>query len=81
MVENNLIRKMERVVQSSHCSEEMGNISFIGSLKRILQLAIDSLHTMQDLSKQAIQSMFELIIGKAIIYFSLKRDPQVLTEV
>lgn len=63
-----------------YCNEEMSNITFMESLKRILQLAIASLHTIHDLSEQAIQSILELIMGKAIVYFGLQRDPLTLTK-
>jgi hypothetical protein len=62
------------------CNEEMSNISFLGSLKRILQLAMASLHTIHDLSEQIILSILELIMGKAIICFGLKKDPMALIE-
>jgi len=62
------------------CNEEMSNISFLGSLKRILQLTMASLHTIHELSEQIILSILELIMGKAIIYFGLKKDPMALTE-
>ena len=62
------------------CNEEMSNISFLGSLKRILQLTMASLHTIHELSEQIILSILELIMGKAIIYFGLKKDPMVLIE-
>ena len=62
------------------CNEEMSNISFLGSLKRILQLTMASLHTIHELSEQIILSILELIMGKAIIYFGLKKYPMTLIE-
>ena len=62
-----------------YCNDEMSNISFIASFKRILQLAIIALRKAYNLSEQVIQSILELIMGEAMIYFGLKSKPLALT--
>lgn len=62
------------------CHEEMVNISFIESLKKIMQLSMEILRKAHGFSEQVIQSMLDLIMGQAITYFGLKNDPLVLTE-
>lgn len=62
------------------CNDEMINISFLEALKRIMQLAMAALQQMHGLSEQIIQSMLDLIMGKAMVYFGLKNSPLVLTE-
>jgi hypothetical protein len=54
------------------CNEELANITFIDALKRIMQLAMATLHKIHNLSERVINSILDLIMGEAITYFGLR---------
>lgn len=60
------------------CNEEMVNITFIDALKRIMQLAIAALRKSHNLSERIINTMLDLIMSEAIVYFGLNNsyEPQ-----
>jgi len=57
------------------CNEELVNIAFIDALKRIMQLAMTALRKAYKLSESVINSMLDLIMGKALVYFGLQNNP------
>ena len=63
------------------CNEEMVNISFFEALKRIMQLAIAGLHRAYGLSEKIIQSMLDMVLGEALIYWGLKNSQEPLNAV
>jgi len=58
------------------CNDELANITFIDALKRIIQLVIDTLRNTHNLPERVINSMLDLILGKAITYFGLNNKPK-----
>jgi len=60
------------------CNEELADITFIDTLKRIMQLAMAALHKANNLSEKVINYILDLIMGKAIAYFGLdnRQTPQ-----
>ena len=63
------------------CNEELADITFIDTLKRIMQLAMAALHKANNLSEKVINYILDLIMGKAIAYFGLdnRQMPQLET--
>ncbi|MEA1901762.1 MAG: hypothetical protein U9N47_13605 [Thermodesulfobacteriota bacterium] len=57
------------------CNEELSNITFIDALKRIMQLAMAALRKAYKLSESVINSMLDLIMGEALVYFGLNNSP------
>jgi len=65
------------------CNEELANIAFfIDALKRIMQLAMAALRKAYKLSESVINSMLDLIMGEALVYFGLhsSQTPQLEGE-
>jgi len=64
------------------CNEELANIAFIDALKRIMQLAMAALSKAYKLSESVINSMLDLIMGEALVYFGLhsSQTPQLEGE-
>ena len=60
------------------CNEELTNISFLDALTRIMQLAMATLRKAHKLSERVINSMLDLIMGEALVYFgfSNRQMPQ-----
>ncbi|WP_232223095.1 hypothetical protein [Desulfosarcina sp. BuS5] len=57
------------------CNEELSSITFIDTLKRIMQLAMAALRNAHNLSERIINSILDLIMGEAIAYFGLNNSP------
>lgn len=53
------------------CNEELANITFLDALTRIMQLAMAALRKAHELSEKVINSIRDLIMGEAIVYFGL----------
>ena len=53
------------------CNEELANITFLDALTRIMQLAMATLRKVHNLSEKIINSMLDLIMGEALVYFGL----------
>ena len=53
------------------CNEELANITFLDALTRIMQLAMAALRKAHELSEKVINSILDLIMGEAIVYFGL----------
>ncbi len=51
------------------CHEELANITFLDTLTRIMKLAMAKLHKAHKLSERIINSMLDLIMDEALIYF------------
>jgi len=51
------------------CNEELANITFLDALTRIMQLAMATLRKVHNLSEKIINSMLDLIMGEALVYF------------
>ncbi len=64
------------------CNEELANINFLDALTRIMQLAMAILRKAHKLSEKVINSMLNLIMGEALVYFGLsdRRTPQLEGE-
>lgn len=62
------------------CYEELANITFMDSLKRIMQMAIAVLRETYNLTEKVLDTMIDLVMGKAITYFGLKRDQTPLLD-
>ena len=64
------------------CNEELSNIAFIDALKRIMQLAMVILRKAYKMSEKVINSMLDLIMGEALVYFGLdnSQKPQLERE-
>jgi len=62
------------------CNEELANINFLDALTRIMQLAMLTLRKAHKLSERVINSMLDLIMGQALIYFGLsnRQTPQLV---
>ncbi len=60
------------------CNKEMENIQFLDALKRILQLAMAAIRNVKNMSEQLVQSMMDVVMGTAIIYFGLSGDQSIL---
>ena len=60
------------------CNEELANITFLDALTRIMQLAKATLRKVHKLSEKVINSMLDLIMGQALVYFGLsnRQTPQ-----
>ena len=60
------------------CNEELANITFLDALTRIMKLAMVTLRKVHKLSEKVINSMLELIMGEALLYFGLynRQKPQ-----
>ncbi len=60
------------------CYEALANITFLDALKRIMELAMAVLCKTHNLSAKVIDSMLDVIMCEAIIYFGLNnnRRPQ-----
>jgi len=57
-----------------YCNQEMENIKFIDALKRILDLAMAAMVNVKGLSERLMQSMLDVIMGAAIIFFGLSEN-------
>jgi hypothetical protein len=53
------------------CNEEMENIKFIDALKRIMQMAMAAILAAKTVSEQIVQSIMDVVMGAAIIFFGL----------
>jgi len=53
------------------CNEEMENIKFIDALKRIMQMAKAAILAAKAVSEQIVQSIMDVVMGAAIIFFGL----------
>ncbi len=53
------------------CNEELANITFLDALTRIMQLAMVTLRKVHKLPEKVINSMLDLIMGQALVYFGL----------
>ncbi len=64
------------------CNEELANITFLDALTRIMQLAMVTLRKVHNLSEKIINSMLDLIMGEALVYFGLsnRQTPQLEGE-
>ncbi len=64
------------------CNEELTNITFLDALTRIMQLAMSALQKAHKLSERVINSMLDLIMGEALVYFGLsnRQTPQLERE-
>jgi hypothetical protein len=56
----------------------MENIKFIDALKRILQLAMAAMLSVRKMSEQLVQSMMEVVMGVAIVFFGLSENKSIL---
>jgi hypothetical protein len=56
------------------CNEELANITFLDALTRIMQLAMAALRNVHKLSERVINSILDLIMGEAIVYFGLNHS-------
>jgi len=56
------------------CKDELANITFLDALKRIMQLVMAVLYKTNNLSEKVINYLLDLIMGKAIAYFSLNNN-------
>ena len=54
--------------------QEMTNLTFIDSLARILQLAMEALREIHGLSEQLIHNILDMVMGRAITFFGLKTN-------
>ena len=62
------------------CYEELTNITFIDALKRIMQLTTAMLRKAHNLSERVINSILNLIMGEAIVYFGLNNNQTLQLE-
>ncbi len=62
------------------CHEEMINVSFMGSLEKIMQLALAAMRRIYGLPEQIIQSMLNLVMGQALAHFGLQAKEIELLE-
>ncbi len=64
------------------CNEELANINCIDALTKIMQLAMVMLRKTYKLSERVINSMLDLIMGEALVYFglSIRQTPQLEGE-
>jgi hypothetical protein len=53
------------------CNEEMENIKFVDALKRIMQMAMAAILAAKAVSEQIVQSIMDVVMGAAIIFFGL----------
>jgi len=60
------------------CYEELANITFMDSLKRIMQMVMVVLRETYSLPEKVLDTMMDLVMGKAITYFGLKKDQTLL---
>ncbi|MEZ4604122.1 MAG: hypothetical protein R2861_12235 [Desulfobacterales bacterium] len=59
----------------------MKNIKFLDALKRILALAMAAMVNVKGLSERLVQSMLDVIMGAAIIFFGLSENKSNLISV
>ena len=60
------------------CNKELANIAFLDALTRIMQLAMATLRKVHNVSEKVINSMLDLIMGEALVYFGLSnRQPPI----
>jgi DDE superfamily endonuclease len=62
------------------CHEELANITFLDALTRIMKLAMATLRKAHKLSERVINSMLDLIMGEALVYFGLQNRQKPLLE-
>jgi hypothetical protein len=56
------------------CCQEMQDISFLDSLQRILQLAVDRLRRTGEFSEKVFQDLISAVYGTAIDFFGLNKE-------
>ena len=56
------------------CCQEMQDLSFLDSLQRILQLAVDRLRRTGEFSEKVFQELISAVYGTAIDFFGLNRE-------
>lgn len=61
------------------CHKEMGNLTFMVSLERIMRLALANIQRLYGFAERTIQTMLDLVMGQAFTYFGLiKRSKELL---
>ncbi|MFW5958130.1 MAG: IS4 family transposase, partial [Desulfosalsimonas sp.] len=59
------------------CNEEMENIKFLDALKRILQMAIETMRGAKAVPEKILGCMMNAVMGAAIIFFGLSENKYV----
>jgi hypothetical protein len=56
------------------CNDELGNLKFIDALQRIIQMARALIQKTGPMSKKAVQTIMDAVMGAAIIFFGFSSD-------